>query len=48
MDDLAAVLEHARRGELDWHIETLPLEQTNEALDRLRSGDVLGRFVLTP
>jgi alcohol dehydrogenase, propanol-preferring len=48
LDDLAAVLKHARQGELDWHVETLPLEQVNEALERLRQGDVLGRLVLTP
>jgi alcohol dehydrogenase, propanol-preferring len=46
--DLAAVLEHARRAEIHWHVEALPLEQANAALDRLRRGDVLGRLVLTP
>jgi propanol-preferring alcohol dehydrogenase len=48
LGDLAAVLDLARRGELRWHVETLPLEQANTALDRLRRGDVLGRLVLTP
>jgi D-arabinose 1-dehydrogenase-like Zn-dependent alcohol dehydrogenase len=42
------VLEHARRGELQWHVDALPLEHANEALERLRRGDVLGRLVLTP
>ena len=27
---------------------TLPLAEVNEALDRLRAGDVAGRLVLTP
>jgi propanol-preferring alcohol dehydrogenase len=48
LDDLAAVVDLARRGELDWHVETLPLERANEALARLRAGDVLGRLVLAP
>jgi len=48
MQDLSAVLEYAREDRLDWQIETLPLERVNEALTRLRKGDVLGRFVLTP
>jgi propanol-preferring alcohol dehydrogenase len=49
LGDLAAVLDHARRGgELDWHVETLPLERANEALDRLRRGEVIGRLALTP
>ena len=47
-DDLVAVLAHARRGEMDWSVETLPLERANESLERLRRGDVLGRLVLTP
>jgi propanol-preferring alcohol dehydrogenase len=46
--DLDAVLDLARRGEIQWHVETLPLDRANEALDRLRRGDVLARLVLTP
>jgi propanol-preferring alcohol dehydrogenase len=46
--DVAAVLEHARRGELRWDVETLPLERANEGLDRLRRGEVTGRLVLIP
>ncbi len=46
--DVAAVLEHARRGELSWEVETIPLEAANEGLERLRRGDVAGRLVLTP
>jgi propanol-preferring alcohol dehydrogenase len=46
--DLAAVLDLARRGELDWDVEPLPLDRVNEALDRLRRGDVAGRLALVP
>ena len=46
--ELESVLELARGGELVWHVEPLPLERANEALDRLRRGDAAGRFVLTP
>jgi propanol-preferring alcohol dehydrogenase len=46
--ELVEVLDLARRGELEWHVEPLPLGQANEALDRLRGGDVLGRLVLVP
>jgi propanol-preferring alcohol dehydrogenase len=48
MQDLSAVLGYARGDRLDWQVETLPLEAVNEALTRLRKGDVLGRLVLTP
>jgi alcohol dehydrogenase, propanol-preferring len=44
--ELEDVLGLARRGDLAWKVETLPLEQANDAIDRLRSGDVLGRLVL--
>lgn len=47
LEDLAAVLDLARRGEIEWHVETLRLEDANVALDRLRRGEVLGRLVLT-
>jgi propanol-preferring alcohol dehydrogenase len=46
--DLVAVLQHARRGELSWEVETLPLARFDEALARLRRGDVRERLVLTP
>ena len=46
--ELRAVLRHARRGEVRWDVETLPLERANEALDRLRRGEVRQRLVLTP
>lgn len=48
LDDLAAVLELARRGKLKWDVEALPLERVNDALGRLRRGDVRGRLVLLP
>ncbi len=48
MQDLSTVLGYARAGKLDWQVETLPLEKANEALSRLRKGDVLGRLVLVP
>jgi propanol-preferring alcohol dehydrogenase len=48
LTDMAAVLELAERGEITWDVETLQLEQANEALDRVRRGDVPGRLVLAP
>jgi alcohol dehydrogenase, propanol-preferring len=46
--DLAAVVELARAGALRWEVEVLPLHRVNEALERLRRGQVRGRLVLTP
>lgn len=46
--DLDAVLALARRGDLRWDVETMPLDHVNEALDRLRRGTVTGRVVLIP
>ncbi len=48
MKDLKAVVGLAQRGEMTWHVETMPLEKVNEALDRVRRGDVTGRLVLVP
>jgi propanol-preferring alcohol dehydrogenase len=48
LTELASVLEHANRGEVNWHVDTLGLDQANEALDRLRRGEVAGRLVLVP
>jgi alcohol dehydrogenase, propanol-preferring len=48
LDELRAVVEHARRGDVRWHVEVLPLERANEALERLRRGDVVQRLVLAP
>lgn len=46
--DLQAVLGIAQRGELTWDVEPVPLARANDALSRLRNGEVTGRFVLTP
>jgi alcohol dehydrogenase, propanol-preferring len=46
--DQRAVIDLARSGKLDWLVEPLPLEKANEALDRLRRGDTMGRLVLVP
>jgi len=46
--DVTEVLAHARRGELQWEIETIGLDQVNEGLERLRRGEVTGRLVITP
>ena len=48
LEDLRAVLDLARGGHLDWHVEAVCLQDVNEALARLRRGDVRGRLVLTP
>lgn len=46
--DLRAVVELAQAGEVRWHVEAVPLDRADEALDRVRRGDVAGRLVLTP
>ena len=46
--ELAEVLAHARRGDLRWEVESLPLDRVNDALARLRAGDVRGRLAITP
>jgi propanol-preferring alcohol dehydrogenase len=46
--DLEAVLACARRGDVEWDVEALPLAEANTALARLRQGDVRGRLVLVP
>jgi propanol-preferring alcohol dehydrogenase len=48
LDELRAVLEQARRAEIEWDVEALPLDRANDALDRLRRGNVVQRLVLTP
>jgi hypothetical protein len=42
------VVEDARRGDVRWDIEALPLARANDALGRVRRGDVVQRLVLTP
>jgi len=46
--DLRAVLGIAQQGKLTWDVEPIPLTQANEALSRLRNGEVTGRIVLVP
>lgn len=46
--DVKTVLEHAQRGNVDCHVEELPLDDAGTALERLREGRVTGRLVLTP
>lgn len=46
--DLDAVVELAREERITWDVETVPLENANDALDRLRRGEVCGRLVLIP
>ena len=46
--DVTTVLDHAQRGNVECHVEELPLEDANTALNRLREGAVTGRLVLRP
>jgi alcohol dehydrogenase, propanol-preferring len=46
--ELREVVELAQAGQLRSTVETLPLDQADHALDRVRRGEVAGRLVLTP
>ena len=46
--ELREVVALARAGAVEWEVETLPLGRANDALDRLRRGEVRGRLVLVP
>ena len=46
--DVTTVLDHARRGNVECHVEVLPLDDADAALQRLRAGAVTGRLVLKP
>jgi NAD+-dependent secondary alcohol dehydrogenase Adh1 len=46
--DLWEVLQLHGRGELTLRTETHPLDDVNDALDRLRRGEITGRAVLVP
>jgi alcohol dehydrogenase, propanol-preferring len=46
--DLREVVRLARRGRLQWGVDTMPLERAGEAQERLRRGEITGRVVLTP
>jgi propanol-preferring alcohol dehydrogenase len=41
-------LEHAARWRIKTTVETFPLSAANEALDRLRRGELTGAAVLVP
>ena len=47
-DELAELIELARRERLEYTIDTMPLERAQEAHDLIRSGRARGRIVLTP
>jgi alcohol dehydrogenase, propanol-preferring len=47
-DELAELIELARREPLKYTIDTMPLERAQEAHDLIRSGSARGRIVLTP
>ena len=47
-DELAEVLDLARRGDIRSRVQTYPLENINDALEDLRAGRVDGRAVITP
>jgi alcohol dehydrogenase, propanol-preferring len=46
--DLTAVTRLARAGRLRWEVEPVALRDVQQGHDRLRAGDVAGRFVLVP
>jgi alcohol dehydrogenase, propanol-preferring len=46
--DLREVVRLARRGRLQWEVETMPLDQAAAAHERIRRGEVRGRIVLVP
>lgn len=46
--DLEAVVRLARRGQLRWETEPIPLRDAAVAHARLRAGEVAGRLVLVP
>ncbi len=48
LGDLGELVDLARREDLQYTIETMPLEQANEAHGRLRRGEAKGRIVLVP
>jgi propanol-preferring alcohol dehydrogenase len=47
-DELAELIGLANRERLQYTIDTMPLEQAQEAHDLIRSGGARGRIVLTP
>jgi D-arabinose 1-dehydrogenase-like Zn-dependent alcohol dehydrogenase len=47
-DELAELIALAQREPLDCALETMPLEQAEEAHRRVRAGEARGRIVLVP
>ena len=47
LDELGELLDFVRAEGIDHLVETMPLDSAQEALDRLRKGDIRGRVVLT-
>ncbi len=47
-DELAELIKLAQRERLEYTIDTMPLEQAQDAHDLIRSGRARGRIVLTP
>jgi len=47
-DELAELIALAQRERLEHTVETMPLEQAQDAHDRLRRGEARGRIVLVP
>ncbi len=47
-DELAELIALAQRENLQYTVETMPLEQAQEAHDRVRAGQARGRIVLVP
>jgi alcohol dehydrogenase, propanol-preferring len=47
-DELAELIELAQRERLEYTIDTMPLEQAQEAHDLVRRGEARGRIVLVP
>ena len=45
--ELHELLDFVRREGVAHHVETMPLDDAQEALDRLRRGEIRGRVVLT-
>ncbi len=47
-NELAEVVEMARRGRITSRVERFPLERINEVFDKLERGEIAGRAVVTP
>lgn len=47
LDELKELLDFVRKEGVDHLVETMPLESAQEAIDRLRRGEIKGRVVLT-